>query len=132
MGNRIVAVLAAILACPLLGACIFDGVDEAGATLLSAEDARAPQTFFIGGSVEGATGSLTLQNSNGRTLTLTRDGEFAFETQMVPSALYNVTVAVHPNSQTCRVAHGSGMVRSADIRDVTVICTSSTYLWAKR
>ena len=132
MGNRIVTLSAAILACPLLGACVFDGADDPRATLLAVEDASAPRTFFIGGRVEGIGGTLTLQNSNGRTLTLTRDGSFVFETRMVPSAIYNVTVAVHPNSQTCRVAHGSGTVRSADIRDVRVTCTPDIYLTAKR
>jgi hypothetical protein len=82
--------------------------------------------------VEGATGALTLQNSNGRTLTLARDGSFTFETQMVPSAIYNVTVAVHPTSQTCLVANGSGTVKSADINNVIVACTPNTYMSSSR
>jgi hypothetical protein len=131
MRTRIFWLLAVSVLCPNLGACVFDGGDPRF-PLLSAEDLPAGRTFFIGGRLEGATGVVTLQNSNGRTLTLIRDGDFAFETQMVQTALYNVTVAVHPNSQTCRVAHGSGTVRSADIRNVTVICTSNTYLFAKR
>ncbi len=131
MRIRIFCLLAASVLCPSLGACVFDGGDPPFA-LLSAEDLSAGRTFFIGGRLEGATGVVTLQNSNGRTLTLIRDGAFTFDTQMVPSALYNVTVAVHPESQTCRVAHGSGTVGSADIRDVTVVCTSNAYLWAKR
>jgi hypothetical protein len=131
MRNRIFCLPVLGVLCSNLGACVFDGGDPPFA-LLSAEDLPVGRTFFIGGHLEGATGVVTLQNSNGRTLTLVRDGAFAFDTQMVPTALYNVTVAVPPNSQTCRVAHGSGTVGSADIRDVTVICTSNTYLWAKR
>ena len=68
-----------------------------------------------------------LQNSNGTNLIVAADGSFAFETPMVSSAIYNVTIAVQPNSQTCRVANGSGTVESADISNVTVICSPNTY-----
>ena len=132
MRNRIISLLAASLPCSLLGACIFDGDDDPQPVLLAADDARPAQTFFIGGRVEGASGALTLQNSNGRTLTLARDGSFTFETQMVPSAIYNVTVAVHPTSQTCLVANGSGTVKSADINNVIVACTPNTYMSSSR
>jgi hypothetical protein len=131
MRNQIVCQLAIALLCAGLDACTFDG-DDAQLPLLAAEDSPPGQTFFIGGRIEGATGALTLQNSNGRTLTLDRDGSFAFETQMVSSAIYNVTVVVHPNAQTCLVAHGAGTVKSADIRDVTVTCTPDIWLTAKR
>jgi hypothetical protein len=129
MWNRSIRLLAAAALCSGLGACFFDGDPQAA--LLTA-DSPPGRTFFIGGRVEGANGVLTLLNSNGRTLTLARDGTFAFETQMVSSAIYNVTVAVHPESQTCLVAHGSGTVKSADIRNVTVTCAENTYLTAKR
>jgi hypothetical protein len=51
---------------------------------------------------------------------------------MVPSAIYNVTVAVHPTSQTCLVANGSGTVKSADINNVIVACTPNTYMSSSR
>jgi hypothetical protein len=131
MRNQIVCLLAVSLLCQSLGGCAFDG-DEPQLALLAADDAPRGRTFFIGGRVEGATGVLTLQNSNGRILTLDRDGSFNFDTQMVSNAFYNVTVAVHPDSQTCVVAQGSGTVKSADISNVTVTCTPNTYLAAKR
>ena len=131
MRNRTVNLLALGVLCAGLGACVFDG-DDPEAALIAADDARPAETFSIGGSVEGATGVLTLQNSNGRTLTLARDGSFAFETRMVSSAIYNVTVPVHPDSQTCLVAHGSGTVKGADISNIAVTCTPKSYLTAKR
>jgi hypothetical protein len=131
MRNQIVCLLATAVLCAGLDACIFDG-DGAQLPLLAAEDSPPGRTFFIGGRIEGATGAVTLQNSNGRTLTVDRDGSFAFETQMVSSAIYNVTVAVHPNAQTCVVAHGAGTVKSADISNVTVTCMPNTWLTAKR
>ncbi len=81
---------------------------------------------------DGASGALTLQNSNGTHADVARDGSFTFETQMVPSAIYNVTVAVHPTSQTCMVANGSGTVKSADISNVIVTCTPNTYMSSSR
>jgi len=130
MRNRIITLLASSLLCPGLGACVFHSDDPEA--LVAADDWRSAPTFSIGGRVEGAAGVLTLQNSNGRTLTLARDGSFAFETQMVSSAIYNVTVPVHPDSQICVVTNGSGTVKSADIRNVTVTCTPNAYLIAKR
>jgi len=126
MCDRIVTLLALCVLGSGLGACVFDADGDLKATLLAADDASPGRTFFIGGSVEGVTGVLTLQNSNGRTLTLARNGAFAFETQMVSSAIYNVTVAVQPESQTCRVARGSGTVNDADVRNVVVTCTPAT------
>ena len=91
-----------------------------------------PRSFYIGGRVEGASGALTLQNSNGTILIVTQEGAFTFGTPMVSSALYNVTVAVPPNSQACKVTNGSGTVGSTDISNVSVVCAPSTYMLGRR
>ena len=113
-----------------LAACVFEADDSA--SLLSADETRPNPTFSIGGTVTGASGPVALQNSNGTNVIVPTDGSFGFETQMVPSAIYNVTVAVHPNSQTCMVANGAGRVKSADITNITVTCTPKTYLSSSR
>ena len=96
------------------------------AALVSCHDddpfARTP-TFSIGGVVAGSTGVLTLQNSNGTTLTVAANGTFTFETPMVNGATYNVTVVVPPAAQTCEVINGNGTVRISDITHVAVSCT---------
>jgi hypothetical protein len=79
-------------------------------------------TFAIGGTVRGAQGVFTLQNSNGTQLTVSSNGRFAFETPMVSSASYHVTIAVLPRGQTCSVSNGSGTVGKFDIGDVIVAC----------
>jgi len=84
------------------------------------------------GTVTGASGPIALQNSNGTNVIVPADGSFDFETEMVPSAIYNVTVAVQPTFQTCRVANGTGTVKSADISNVIVTCTSKTYMLSSR
>jgi hypothetical protein len=114
--------LAASTLCLVLGSCVIGTVDEAGPDPM----------FSIGGSVSGASGPLALQNSNGTNVILAGDGSFVFRARMVSSAIYNVTVPVHPESQTCLVARGSGTVQGANIDNVAVICTPNTYLTAKR
>lgn len=91
------------------------------------DDPTPSPTFSVGGTVVGATGPFVLLNSNGTTLNVARDGSFTFETPMVPSALYKVTVAVPPNLQTCVVANGAGTMELANISDIVVTCTPTTY-----
>jgi hypothetical protein len=122
--------LAGSLLCLSLGACVFEADDSA--SLLSPDETGPNPTFSIGGTVTGASGPIALQNSNGTNVIVATDGTFDFETEMVPSAIYNVTVAVHPTSQTCRVANGAGMVKSADISNVAVTCTPKTYMSSSR
>jgi len=130
MWNRpAVSLLAASALFLALGACIFEPDDDPS-RLFAGESAPSP-TYYIGGTVLGASGTVVLQNSNGTLLIVARDGSFAFDTPMVPSALYNVTVVVAPDSQSCRVANGAGIVKVANIGDVTVTCTRNTYT-AKR
>ena len=132
MWNRtLVNLLAGSMLCLSVGACVFEGEDESE-YLLGADEAGPNPTFSIGGTVTGASGPLALQNSNGTNVIVPTDGSFTFETQMVSSAIYNVTVAVPPNSQTCTVAKGSGTVKGADISNVIVICTPNTYMSGSR
>jgi hypothetical protein len=111
--------LSAGLLCTALGGCFSAEVEDASAGL--GYWTRDP-TYSIGGTVQGAKGVLTLQNSNGTQLRVDSNGAFAFETPMVSSAWYDVTIAVLPRDQTCKVTHGSGTVSEADIRDVVVAC----------
>jgi hypothetical protein len=83
--------------------------------------------FSIGGTVTGVIGALTLQNSNGNTLSVAADGPFTFATQMVSGATYNVTVAVQPNSQICTVTNGSGTVAASNITSIAVACITNGY-----
>ncbi len=125
--RTVINLLAGSLLCFGLGSCILDGDEDEPASLLMAEDDAPIAMFTIGGTVAGATGPIALQNSNGTNLIVSRDGRFTFGTPMVSSALYNVTVAVPPNSQSCKVTEGSGTVGSSDIGDINVICTPVAY-----
>ena len=125
MGHRNIASLIAGSVLSLgLGSCTFDA-------LMVGDSGPAP-TFSIGGTVTGATGPMVLLNSNGTSLIVAEEGAFTFGTPMVSTALYNVTVAVAPNSQACKVTNGAGIVGGADISNVMVICAPITYTMGRR
>lgn len=119
MKNRYLANLFAGLLCLSLGACFLEDADDHPSWI---DFSGQTPTYSIGGTVAGTAGVLTLQNSNGTLLNVATNGSFEFETPMVSSALYNVTVAVPPRGQTCIVANGSGSVGGASITDVIVSC----------
>jgi len=120
MRNHRPKLLSAGLLCTALAGCFFADLDEPSPE--PAYEGRDP-TFAIGGTVQGAKGMLTLQNSNGTQLNVASDGEFRFETPMVSSALYNVTIAVLPRDQSCKISNGSGTVGKTDVRNVIVTCS---------
>jgi|HubBroStandDraft_2_1064218.scaffolds.fasta_scaffold02098_2 hypothetical protein len=89
-----------------------------------------PQTFTVGGSVSGLTGSgLVLQNNGGDNLTIATSGNFTFATALASGAAFNVTVKTQPLSptQTCVVTNPTGTLGSANITNVVVTCTTNTY-----
>jgi hypothetical protein len=87
-------------------------------------------TFTVGGSVTGLSGSgLVLQNNGGDDLVISSDGSFTFPTALVDGSGYAVTVATQPDSpsQTCSVSDGSGALDGVDVNGVTVTCTTDTF-----
>jgi hypothetical protein len=117
MRNRSLSPVFASLWCLGLGGCLSAALDHP----LDPGDGGREPAFAIGGTVHGANGALTLQNSNGTQLNVT-NGSFRFETPMVSTALYRVTVAVRPREQTCTVRNGAGTVGHADVSDVLISC----------
>jgi len=90
-------------------------------------------TFPVGGTITGLTGSVTLVNNGADDLTRSADGEFTFATQVAEFSNYVVTVSLQPADQTCIITNGSGTVTTAAIVDVAVSCgalSTSTVLCA--
>jgi 6-phosphogluconolactonase (cycloisomerase 2 family) len=82
--------------------------------------------FTIGGTVSGLSGTgLQLRNNGGDTLTVSGNGSFTFATPLSSGAGYSVTVFQQPSAptQTCSVSNASGTVASANVSNVTVICS---------
>ncbi len=83
-------------------------------------------TYRIGGTVTGLTGSpVILKNNGGDELTLTENGAFSFPVKLEFGASYSVKVATHPTKMYCLVAHGKGVVGDAEVSNVAIECMES-------
>jgi len=90
-------------------------------------------TYTIGGLVSGYTGTgLVLQNNGTDDLMVsTGSTTFVFVTKIAMGASYNVTVSTQPTDTTpykvCAVTGGTGNVSSANVTNVLVTCTTSSW-----
>ena len=88
-------------------------------------------TFTVGGNVSGlaAGNSVVLRNNGGNNLTVAANGAFTFSTALPDQSAYAVTVFTQPTTpnQTCVVTNGSGNLAGANVSNVTVTCTTTTY-----
>lgn len=86
--------------------------------------------YDIGGSVEGLVGSgLVLQMNGSEDLPIASNGSFTIATERPSGTPYEVAVLTQPAnpSQTCTVAHGSGTLGSADVRNIRVTCATREF-----
>ncbi len=88
---------------------------------------ESAQYYTVGGSVNGLTGNLILENNGGDALSLSADGSFTFPTALPPGSPYSVTVQTQPATQTCTVNNSNGTITSANVTNVTVQCTTNLY-----
>lgn len=100
----------------------------AGSAVTSIEINCAMQTYTIGGTITGLTGTgLVLQNNAGDNLAITGTGSvnFTFSTAIEDSASYNVTILSQPDTppQTCTVSGGSGSVAGGNVTGISVACS---------
>jgi len=87
-------------------------------------------TYKVGGTVTGLTGTgLLLRNNGSDTLSVAADGAFTFAAAVASGAPYGVTIAAQPSGpwQTCTVGGGTGTVGAADVVSVTVNCAANRY-----
>ena len=81
------------------------------------------QTYTVGGSVNGLSGSgLVLRLNGSETLSPTIDGPFTFATTVASGSPYAVTVEQSPTGQACTLEHASGTMGGANVVDVAVQC----------
>jgi hypothetical protein len=88
-------------------------------------------TFLVKATVSGVAGAgLKLHNNGGDDLPVAADGTFAFATPIASGQPYSVAVSVQPAvpTQTCVVANPSGTVGNGDVGNLTVTCTTNTYV----
>jgi 6-phosphogluconolactonase (cycloisomerase 2 family) len=87
-------------------------------------------TFTIGGTVSGLSGSgLVLSLNGGNDKSIAAGGSFTLAPAIASGSAYAVSVVTQPNGppQTCTLANASGTVGAAAITNVSVTCTTKTY-----
>lgn len=87
----------------------------------------AANTYTIGGSVSGLTGTVALQNDGADSQTINVDGAFQFAAPLAQGGTYSVTIQAQPVAQTCTVVNGSGIVGAANISNVVVTCATNAF-----
>ena len=83
-------------------------------------------SFLVGGVLSGLNGgSVVLENNGGDLLTLSQNGNFAFDSAQDDGASYLVTIAQQPNAQFCAVnpITAAGAIAGADIQTLQVVCS---------
>jgi hypothetical protein len=81
------------------------------------------QSYTIGGTVAGMTGTgLVLQDNGGNNLSVAANGTFTFTTSVASGSAYDVTVLTQPLNNFCAVAAGVGTMGGAPVTGVTVTC----------
>lgn len=89
-----------------------------------------PDSLRIAGTVTGLAGSgLVLRNSDGSLLAVAGNGGFAFPVALLNGSAWAVTVSAQPRmpTQACTVANGSGTLAGANVGNVAVTCTTTSY-----
>lgn len=84
-------------------------------------------TYSVGGTISGLTGSVVLQNNAGDNLTVSANGNFTFATRVASGDTYRVTVGAYPAGQTCSVSTGWGTISGSNVTNVSVTCSTNTH-----
>jgi hypothetical protein len=96
-----------------------------GANVASVNVSCAVNTFTVGGTASGLSGTVVLKNNGGNNLSVLANGSFSFSTALADGSVYNVTVGTQPAGQTCTVSNGTGTVSGANVTSVGVACTAN-------
>jgi len=84
-------------------------------------------SYTVGGSIVGLTGTVVLQDNLGDNLSRAANGVFTFATSVVNGAAYSVTVLTNPAGQTCSASTSSGTINAVNINTVSVTCSIISY-----
>jgi hypothetical protein len=93
----------------------------AGADVTGVDVSCTANSFTVGGTVSGLSGTLVLRNNNGDDLSLFSNGPFTFATAILTGSTHAVTVQSKPAAQTCLIVNANGPV-NANVTNVAVTC----------
>ncbi len=93
----------------------------------------ANNTYSVGGTINGLSGTVVLQNNAGNDLSVSSNGSFTFTTPVASGSGYAVTVGTQPASpaQTCVVSSGGGVVGNTNVTSPVVNCAASSTRFAR-
>lgn len=100
----------------------------AGADITIVAITCTTNTYTVGGSISGLTGSgLKLKNNGGDELSIASGAtSFTFATSVADQGAYSVTVSAQPSGQNCTVTGGSpGTINAANVTGVTIACSTA-------
>jgi 6-phosphogluconolactonase (cycloisomerase 2 family) len=86
-------------------------------------------SYTISGNVSGLGGGkqVVLSNNNADPIALAGNGTFSFSTPVAYNGSYSVTVTTQPTGQICTASHGSGTGVTADVSNVSIECSNTTF-----
>ena len=96
-----------------------------GANVTNVTVTCSTNTYTVGGTVSGLSGTVTLQNNSANSTSISSNSSFTFSTPVAEGSSYNVTVQTQPTEQTCTVTNGSGTIGSSNVTNVGVSCATN-------
>ncbi len=84
-------------------------------------------SYNVGGTIAGLSGTVVLQNNNGDNLTLSANGNFTFATAVAYGSPYVVSVFTQPTGQSCSLTNNTGTIAAAHVANVVIICAASSH-----
>lgn len=81
-------------------------------------------SYTVGGTVSGLSGTLVLQDNGGDNLSVTSNGSFTFSTSVAFGTPYTVSILTQPSGQICTVTSPSGTMSTANVTSVALSCLS--------
>lgn len=116
----------------LLAVLVIFAMQCGGGAATTAEDVETQAdtettTFTVGGTIAGLSGTAVLQNNSADALAVSADGSFTFSTAVADGASYAVTVLTQPSGKTCSIANSAGIMSSANVTNVTIVCSTDAY-----
>ena len=113
-------------ACTVTNGCGDHGGIMGASNVTNVEITCSTNTFTLGGTVSGLSGTVVLQQNGTDDLSINANGAFTFASPVAEGAPYNVTVLTQPATQTCTVTNGSGIMGASNVTNVEITCSTNT------
>ena len=122
MKKKLLSLLFSLASLALASCGGSNNVASSGATAVSAE-MTIGGTYTVSPTVSGLVGTVVLQDNGGDNLSVSANGVATFSTALATGATYAVTVLTQPSGSICNVSNGTGTISSANVTNVTVVCS---------